>query len=188
MTTWLNGFYGGIYTVSTATWVGYFNFTGQFDGDNVYFNESVALTISPGAAITSFTCTGTHSFGPTGTGPPCTGRIRAIKNSTSLVTNSTTAALALSQLTTAFVDITIPNSTGMALNLTAIAQEVVSESHWASGNKITFVVQGTGGAGMKSVFPTWSDSSFGVGGGGGGGQSGVNGSFLIGMLLEEDLL
>jgi len=184
MSGWLNGFFSGTYQVSTGTWSGYGNHLGQVDSDNTFFNESVSLPINPSATVTSFLCSMSQVFGPTGSGPPCFVRIRAVKNSLLLVTSAGSAAVALSALTTAFVDVTIPDSNPIALNLTAIAQEVINEAHWANGNKITFVMQGTV-VGMKSVFPDWFTDSYGIGGGGGGGQSGVNGSFLLSMMTDE---
>jgi hypothetical protein len=190
MTAWVDGFKGGYYTQSSNTWHNYANGVGQFNMDDAYFNQSVALTIANSASIANFGCTVTMaSSGSGGAGPPWTARIKAILNSTSLVTNNTTANSALTHLTTNYVDISIPNSSDIALDLTAIAQEVVNESHWASGNKITFVVQGsTGYGGTFKVLPTWNADSFTLGGGGGGGaggQSGANAAFFL-MLMDEE--
>lgn len=187
MSGWLNGYFSGYYRQSTNVWSGYGNHFGQFDFDDVLFNESVSLLIAPGSTVTSFVCQSSQAFGFSGTGPPCTGRVRAILDSTALVTNSTTAAAALTGLTTNFVDITFPDSLPVSVNLTAVAQEVINDSHWLSGNKITFVVQGVS-SGQKLVIPDWFSDSYGVGGGGGGGQSGVNGAFLIAMLVNEEIL
>lgn len=196
MTTWLDGFKGGYYTQSSNTWHNYANGVGQFSNDDVYFNQSVALAINHGDAITSFLCSASHSFsGSGGSGPPYTGTIQAILNSTSLVTNAATALSAISplHLTTASVSLSVPNSSDIALDLTAIAQEVVNESHWASGNKITFVLQGVGGfGGTTLVIPSWHADSYTLGGGGGGGgggaggQNGVNAVAIFQLLLDGD--
>lgn len=194
MTTWLDGFKAGYYRQSTNTWHNYANGVGQFSNDDVYFNQTVALAINPGDAITSFLCSASHSFsGSGGSGPPYTGTIQGILNSTGLVTNAASALSAINpvHLTTASVSVTIPNSSDISLDLTAIAQEIVNEAHWANGNKITFVLQGSSGfGGTTDAVPTWHADSYTLGGGGGGGgggaggQNGVNGSFFL-MLLGE---
>lgn len=186
---WLEGTYkAGYYRQSTNTWTNYSNYGGQFSLDDVYFNQSLPIYILPGGTFGTFRCKVSHAFGGSGS-PPITARIKAIKNSTSLVTDATSAADGLAHLTTAYLDITIPDSTNIELDLKAIAQEVVNDSHWASGNKITFVCEGTGGfSGTFYALPTWFNDSYtlgGGGGGGGGGQNGVNGSFFLELLDQQ---
>lgn len=191
MTTWIDGFKGGYYRQSSNVWHAYANGVGQVSNDDVYFNQSVALAINHGDAITSFVCTTQHSgSGSGGSGPPYSARIQAILNSTSLVTNAATALSAINplHLTTAYLDITWSSGSPFSLDLTAIAQEVVNEAHWANGNKITFVMQGTAGfGGTLEQVPAWNGDSYTLGGGGGGGtggQNGVNASAFL-MMLED---
>lgn len=188
MSSWLDGSKAGWYRQSSGAWHNYANFGGQFNGDDVYYNQTLSLTVNPADTISAFRCNVSNSFSGSGGTPPYTARIQAIRNSTSLVTDAASALDALSHLTTAFLDITFSTADVLTLDLTTIAQEVVNESHWASGNKITFVCQGTAGfGGTTEVFPTWYSDFFSVGGGGGGGtggQNGVNGSFFL-MLMED---
>lgn len=194
MTAWLDGTKAG-YDDGT-TWHNYASFGGQWsnNGNKAYFNQTLALAIPPGSSIATFGCMMSAWFGGTGGSPPYRGTIKAIKNSTELVTDHTSAqnGLLFAHATTASVDLNFSDSTPFSLDLTAIVQEVVNESHWASGNKITFTIEGYSGfSGTRYIDmggPGWYSDSFTLGGGGGGGaggQSGANAAFFL-MLLNEE--
>lgn len=191
MTAWLDAYKAG-YDDGTA-WHNYVQFGGQWNLGQSYFNQTAALAIPIGSTIATFGCLMQATFGGSGGSSPYKGTIKAVKNSTSLVTDHASAlsALTLINQTTASVDLNnITNSTPFSIDLKAIVQEVVNEAHWASGNKITFTIQGYGGFGGTSYIsmggPGWYTDDYtlsGGGGGGSGGQTGVNASFFL-MLLD----
>lgn len=91
-----------------------------------------------------------------------------------------------------------------AYDVTAAVQEVVNRVGWVPDNNLMMYISWSASGdwanmatkgidtpnGPPKLEMTWSggDGGGSGGGGGGGGQSGVNGSFLIGMMAEEELL
>lgn len=145
---------GGTYDSVAVTWASS-NFGAGFAGPNgkYAFFHSDNLAIPNAALMAGFNTSVSNSFSGTGT-PPYKARIYGVKTHNSYPTNAASAAADVADLTTAYVEFSIPDSNQINLDLTAIAQEIVNHAGWTSGDQMTFVMYAVSPTpGTISIFP-----------------------------------